>query len=512
MERPSTGERWAFGRPHQPFITPQKRWWSGVASMTVAFLLVGGIALADGIQGDIDALSTSAPAANGLDASQAAGATSTYAYSAFIKETGNATDDVFASSGDTVSATVAITQNDLGWTASVDTQFTGTDTFTAYDQNRAGSLSVTVPAGATVGTVNHIKVEIAATASNGQGLSPTNVILNYNITVGSGGGGGGGTPPNQAPIVDAGGPYAGGEGGGIPLDGASATDSDGTISTTTWEIVSDAAVAPGECTLSNTSSLTASISCTDNGTATVRLTATDDDGASTSDDATVNVSNVAPVASGGSFTVNPFTGVANAGFAFSDDGTADTHTATFTWNGADNSGSVTETNGAGTAAYSRTLTPGCYTLTVTGKVTDDDLADSNIVTLANGVQFPVYNIGFLPPIKDGERNIAKYGNVVPVKVSITNPCANNAPVTANLFVSYYKGTGDPVDSTPVLTGESVATPDGTSGQMRLADGFYIFNFTTKPLTCNTDYTIRIWLNAIGGTGTQLLDAVLSLKK
>ncbi len=125
-------------------------------------------------------------------------------------------------------------------------------------------------------------------------------------------------------------------------------------------------------------------------------------------------------------------------------------------------------------------------------------------------------MAFLPPIKDGERNIVKWGNVVPVKVAVTNPCTG-APVTANLYVSYYQGMGDPVDTTPVVIGESVATPDGTSGQMRQADGFYIFNFSTKPLTVNSDYTIRIWKDAIGGLGgsasaTFLADAVLRPKK
>ena len=99
---------------------------------------------------------------------------------------------------------------------------------------------------------------------------------------------------NNAPTVGAGGPYSGNEGSVIALSGT-ASDSDGTIASATWTIP----VQPlsGDCTLANASSLTtATITCTDNGVATVRLTAADDDAAVTSANATVTVSNVAPTA------------------------------------------------------------------------------------------------------------------------------------------------------------------------------------------------------------------------
>lgn len=154
-----------------------------VAVVTAFFMAFAGIALADGIQGDTDALSTSSPAANGLDANQTAGTTVQYDYSAHIKDTGNVNNNVFAASGDTVTAFVTVVDQPVGWTTSVSKQFTGADAFTAYDQNRAGELSVTVPSGATAGDVGHVKVEITATASNGESLSPGKVVLNYNITV-----------------------------------------------------------------------------------------------------------------------------------------------------------------------------------------------------------------------------------------------------------------------------------------------------------------------------------------
>jgi hypothetical protein len=259
----------------------------------------------------------------------------------------------------------------------------------------------------------------------------------------------------------------------------------------------------------------------DNGSFTVGVKATDDDSGFGTSSLAVAVSNVNPSITGTpSFTYNSFTGVATAGVNFTDPGWLDTHTASFNWGSLGTvSGTVTEENGepdaTGSATSSKTLAPGCYNLSVTATVTDDDGGSSGPQTVVSNQQVSIYSVGFLPPIKDGERNIAKYGNVVPVKVSITDPCNNNAPVTtANLFVSYYQGTGDPVDTTPVVTAESVSAADGTSGQMRLADGFYIFNFTTKPLQAGKDYTIRIWKDAMGpgGGATFLLDAVLMPKK
>jgi hypothetical protein len=137
------------------------------------------VALADGIQGDTDALATSAPSANGLDATQSAGSTIQYDYSAFIMNTGTAANDVFVGGGDTVTASIAVTQNDLGWATSLSAS---SFSFTAYGQNMAGTLSVTVPSGTGSGVLNHIKLTISAAASNGETMSPASVVLNYNIT------------------------------------------------------------------------------------------------------------------------------------------------------------------------------------------------------------------------------------------------------------------------------------------------------------------------------------------
>jgi hypothetical protein len=491
-------------------MRPRKLYLPMLAVLTVFFTVAAtAVAFADTINADTDALATSPPNANGFTGTQDIGTSQSYAWSVTINNNGNSGDDVFAG-GATVSFTVSCS-GPSDWTVScTHTAFTQS----AYGQNDSGVVQVQVPSNTTNTGTQAVLVDIRADTSTGS-LSPNEgnlpgvdarVVLHYNITATAPA-----TPPNSAPNIDAGGPYSGDEGSDIAIDGASATDPDNDSLLYTWTRDDSGITNGGSCTLTSASTLSPTLNCNDNGSVTLTLKVDDQHGHAPTDQATVTVNNVAPVASSPSFTLNPWTGVANASFAFSDAGTNDTHTASFSWTGA--SSSVTESSGSGTASSSKTFSAGCYTLTVTGKVTDDDGADSNSVTLADNQQFPVYSAGFLPPIVDGERNIVKYGNVVPVKVSVTNPCTN-APVSANLFVSYYQGDGDAVDSTPVDVATSVATPDGTSGQMRLADGFYIFNFSTKPLTAGKDYTIRIWKDAIGTNngGTVLLDAVLRPKK
>jgi PKD domain len=103
-------------------------------------------------------------------------------------------------------------------------------------------------------------------------------------------------PPNQAPTVDAGGPYGGGEGSDIALNGASASDTDGPSPLSYSWTIDGSSVGAGSCSVSNDTSLTlATIKCTDNGTATVTLTATEaGPGLSGSDTASVTINNVAP--------------------------------------------------------------------------------------------------------------------------------------------------------------------------------------------------------------------------
>jgi hypothetical protein len=103
-------------------------------------------------------------------------------------------------------------------------------------------------------------------------------------------------PTNQAPTADAGGPYTGNEGQEITLDGSSSADTDGSIAAYSWtyEVVS---ADPGAgCTLTGANTVSPKITCNDDGSYKVKVTVTDDDGATDDDEATLTLANVAPTA------------------------------------------------------------------------------------------------------------------------------------------------------------------------------------------------------------------------
>jgi hypothetical protein len=153
--------------------------------------------------------------------------------------------------------------------------------------------------------------------------------------------------------------------------------------------------------------------------------------------------------------------------------------------------------------------PGCYNLTVSGTAKDDDGGMSAPLSIFSGSTTGVYANGFRPPIQDNERNIAKYGNVVPVKVALTNPCTGATVTNVSLFVQVLKGVnGEYIQDTNTVT-ESVSAAD-SGQQMRTADGMYIFNLSTKSLVANADYAVQIKLGTV--TGPTILQAILQPKK
>jgi hypothetical protein len=192
---------------------------------------------------------------------------------------------------------------------------------------------------------------------------------------------------NTPPTADAGGPYTGNEGSAIQLDGSGSSDSDGTIASYAWSLGTFTNPDGGTCAFVGgvSTGVSPSVTCDDDGTLTVSLIVTDDDGASSAaDQATVTVGNVDPVVTiiaPTSYSVWPITGIAGVSSfidaSFTDAGTNDTHTCSVDWgNSTSTAGTVTETQGTGTGTC--TLTPlaspygeaGIYTITVT--VTDDD--------------------------------------------------------------------------------------------------------------------------------------------
>ncbi len=93
---------------------------------------------------------------------------------------------------------------------------------------------------------------------------------------------------NDPPTTDAGGPYSGNEGSPISLSGAAVSDPDGDALTLLWTVDSPA------CAFSDASALNPELTCDDEGSATVTLSADDGTAAPVTNDAAVTVSNVAP--------------------------------------------------------------------------------------------------------------------------------------------------------------------------------------------------------------------------
>ena len=106
--------------------------------------------------------------------------------------------------------------------------------------------------------------------------------------------GGGGPPPvNLAPSVSIDGDVAGDEGAPVRL-GASAADPEGEELTLAWQATPGPDVDPGAtCSFSSTVDLAPTVTCTDDGTFTLTLTARDAVNAA-SDSATLTLTNVAP--------------------------------------------------------------------------------------------------------------------------------------------------------------------------------------------------------------------------
>jgi uncharacterized repeat protein (TIGR01451 family) len=190
---------------------------------------------------------------------------------------------------------------------------------------------------------------------------------------------------NGEPVVNPGGPYNGNEGSAIALDQATATDPNpGDVLLYTWSSSSP------NCTFSATNVLQPTISCTDNGSYTATLSVDDQHGHVVARDATVNVSNVAPTATGLS-TNSPVSEGSNIVFSLtgtSDVSTVDVTSLRYAFDCGDGSGFTAGTYAAASATNSATCsTNDNGTRTVKGKVFDKDggvsTEQSALVTIDN---------------------------------------------------------------------------------------------------------------------------------
>ena len=150
-------------------------------ALTLALLVVlPGLALGDGIEADADALVAATPHANNMSATQEAGTTVDYHFSSQVKNTGNASNDVFPS-GSSNTVTVSISRAG-DWLATPSAGSPSSFVFSAYDSPQAGTIRIAVPSGTAGGTSKTMTVTLQASASNGKVMSPNSLTLSYTIT------------------------------------------------------------------------------------------------------------------------------------------------------------------------------------------------------------------------------------------------------------------------------------------------------------------------------------------
>ncbi len=206
-------------------------------------------------------------------------------------------------------------------------------------------------------------------------------------------------PDNEPPLADAGGPYEGDEGSPITFDGSGSSDTDGTIETYEWDL-------DGDGDYDDATGVTVTVTPDDNSSYAVGLRVTDDDGASATDDAEVNVYNVAPTVDAGEDATVYSGEVFSQDGSFGDPGSGDTHEATVDYGDGAGPASLTLTDHSFVLTHVYFLT-GSYVVTV--EVVDDDGGAGVDVVEVTVVRMPV-DMDIKPGSDPRERGLRRHGN------------------------------------------------------------------------------------------------------
>jgi PKD repeat protein len=317
--------------------------------------------------------------------------------------------------------------------------------------------------------------------------------------------GGGGGPTDTAPDVTGVSAGSGAEGASISV---SATVVDDGLSPVTyaWTYSAVSGVDAGAtCVFAAPSALSTTVACTDDGTFSVTLTATDAVG-SDAGSADLIVGNANPIVNAG-FASSPLAcGVAaQLTINFTDAGSNDTHTGAVDWGDGPSQDLGTITTGA-TASHTY-ATAGAKNASVT--VTDDDGGSDTDATNGVTINYTVVGGGVLQPINGtGPRSLFKYGSTIPVKVQLQD-CDGSFPSNLAPTIAVRLTSG----STPSGTDESItstsAADSGTTMRFSPTDSIYIYNLATKSLSDpSAGYHITITVPSTG----QKIEADFGLKK
>jgi uncharacterized repeat protein (TIGR01451 family) len=137
---------------------------------------------------------------------------------------------------------------------------------------------------------------------------------------------------NVDPVADAGGSYTGDEGSPVQLNGSASDAGSNDTFTWAWESLNGPSVDAGAtCSFSDIHAQNPTVTCTDDGEFKLTLTVKDDNNGQDSDDATLTLQNLKPVANaGGPYSGNEGTAVALNGSA-DDPGDNDNAGLTYKW-------------------------------------------------------------------------------------------------------------------------------------------------------------------------------------
>jgi len=305
------------------------------------------------------------------------------------------------------------------------------------------------------------------------------------------------TPPtNQPPTADAGGPYDVNEGSSVEVSAEKSSDPNNDPLSYAWDLDNDGAFddAPTQ---------KASFTPDDGpATKTVKVEVTDGKGGTATDEATVNVKNVAPTITSLTGATQALTGnsVSFTGSATDPSG-ADT-SADFTWKWAIDGGSLSSGSNPFSTSFSS-----CGDHSVSATATDKDGGES---APANSSTVSVYDAKFLQPIDELPAvNTVQKGRVIPVKISVG--CGSSPLTGLKPAIQLFKGNSSDSAGTldPIETLSSSAAD--TTGYMRPVDGGYIYNLQVPSnATAGTFYTIRV--SPLGDNTGASKDAVLKIRK
>jgi hypothetical protein len=310
-------------------------------------------------------------------------------------------------------------------------------------------------------------------SSVGQGTTPCVTVV---VTV-----------ANQAPTVDAGGPYAGSEGTAINFGSGdnqpSVSDADNDALLYKWTYTKGADVdAAATCSFSNDAILKPIFTCTDNGTYTVKLEVDDQKNPKVSDEATVNVSNAAPTATALN-TNSPVSEGSNITLSLAsptDPSSVDATSLHFAFDCGNGYGAAISYATAGTTNSFTCSTADNETRTVKGKVFDKD-GGSNEYT----AQVQVNNEA--PTVNAGADQSGKEGETISLSGSFSDPGTGD---THEWTWAYIEG----------FNAGATCTITGATSSM------------TPTITCNDDGKVKVTLTVRdddGGVGADDMELTLT---